>query len=292
MHFTPSELAAEAFLLFPLLALAFFGEQFSRALSRFPLLVRLGLPVLAGIPYYLVAHSSENFRWSFVGIYAVLPAILVTLLWDASRRDPEQRAGWRDFLVLLILGVVVEFRLFEHAWPAGMGSFNRLILLDTALYGFLVIRQLTDVGFHFVPRLSDVTIGVRELAFYAPIAVPLGLWLGFLHWHAMLPSFVSFALSWLAIFAVIAVLEETYFRGLLQNLLERRIGPRWALLLTAPIFGLSHFNKGATQFNWRYVLLATFAGIFYGRAWRAEHRLMASAITHASVDTTWSIWLK
>jgi len=160
------------------------------------------------------------------------------------------------------------------------------------LYGFLVIRQLTDVGFHFVPRLSDVTIGVRELAFYAPIAVPLGLWLGFLHWHAMLPSFVSFALSWLAIFAVIAVLEETYFRGLLQNLLERRIGPRWALLLTAPIFGLSHFNKGATHFNWRYVLLATFAGIFYGRAWRAEHRLMASAITHASVDTTWSIWLK
>jgi membrane protease YdiL (CAAX protease family) len=292
MHFTPSELAAEAFLLFPLLALAFFGEQFSRALSRFPLLVRLGLPVLAGIPYYLVAHSSENFRWSFVGIYAVLPVILVILIWDASRRDPEQRGDWRDFLVLLILGVVVEFHLFERAWPAGRGSFNRLILLDTAVYGFLVIRQLTNVGFHFVPRLPDVKIGLRELAFYTPIAVPLGLGLGFLHWHAVLPPFVRFVLSWLAIFAVIAVLEETYFRGLLQNLLERRIGSRWALLVTAPIFGLSHFNKGATHFNWRYVLLATFAGIFYGRAWRAEHRLTASAITHASVDTIWSIWLK
>ena len=214
------------------------------------------------------------------------------LLWDASRRDPQQRGDWRDFLVLLILGVVVEFRLFEGAWPAGRGSFNRLILLDTAVYGFLLIRQLTNVGFNFVPRFSDVKIGLRELLFCAPIAVPLGLWLGFLHWHAMLPSFVRFALSWLAIFAVIAVLEETYFRGLLQNLLERRIGPRWALLVTAPIFGLSHFNKGATHFNWRYVLLATFAGIFYGRAWRAEYRLTASAITHASVDTIWSIWLK
>jgi membrane protease YdiL (CAAX protease family) len=292
MHFTPLQVVAEAFLLFPLLALAFFGEPFSQVVSRFSLPARLGLPVLAAVPYYLVAHSSENFRWSFVGIYAVLPVILVTLLWDASRRDPEQRGGWRDFLVLLILGVVVEFHLFERAWPAGRGSFSRLILLDTALYGFLVIRQLTDVGFHFVPRLSDVKIGLRELAFYAPIAIPLGLWLGFLHWNAMRPSFVRVALSWLAIFAVIAVLEETYFRGLLQNLLERRIGPRWALLLTAPIFGLSHFNKGATHFNWRYVLLATFAGIFYGRAWRAEHRLMASAITHASVDTIWSIWLK
>ena len=292
MHLTPSELAAEAFLLFPLLALAFFGEQFSRALSRFPLPVRLGLPVLAGIPYYLVTHSSGNFRWWFVAIYMLLPVALVILIWDASRRDPEQRGGWRDFLVLLILGVVVEFKLFERAWPPGMGSFNRLILLDTAVYGFLVIRQLTNVGFHFVPRISDLKIGLRELAFYVPIAVPLGLWLGFLHWHAVLPSFVRFAPSWLAIFAVIAVLEETYFRGLLQNLLERRIGPRWALLVTAPIFGLSHFNKGATHFNWRYVLLATFAGIFYGRAWRAQHRLTASAITHASADTIWSIWLK
>ena len=292
MHFTPLEVAAEAFLLFPLLALAFFGEPFSQAVTRLSLPVRLGLPALAAIPYYLVAHSSGNFRWSFVGLYAVLPVILAILLWDASRRDPEQRGGWRDFLVLLVLGAVVEFHLFEPAWPTGLGSFNRLILLDTAVYGFLVIRRLSNVGFHFVPRLSDAKIGLRELAFYAPIAIPLGLWLGFLHWHAMLPSLVRFALSWLAIFAVIAVLEEAYFRGLLQNLLERRIGPRWALLVTAPIFGLSHFNKGPTHFNWRYVLLATFAGIFYGRAWRAERRLTASAITHASVDTVWSIWLK
>src|ERR1700688_1062753 len=226
MHFTPLEVTAEAFLLFPLLALAFFGEPFRRAVTCKSLPLRLGLPVLAAVPYYLVAHSSENFRWSFVAIYAVLPVAVVILIWDASRRDPEQRGGWRDFLVLLILGVAVEFKLFERAWPLGMGSFNRLILLDTAVYGFLVIRQLTNVGFHFVPRLSDVRIGLRALAFYAPIAVPFGLWLGFLHWHAMLPSFVRFALSWLAIFGVISVLQETYFRRVLQHLLERRIGPR------------------------------------------------------------------
>jgi len=134
MDFTPLEVAAEAFLLFPLLALAFFGEPLRQALTRFSLPLRLGLPVLAAVPYYLVARSSGNFRWSFVGIYAVMPVILVILLWDASRRDPEQRGGWRDFLVLLILGVVVEFHLFERGWPTGMGSFNRLILLDTAVY--------------------------------------------------------------------------------------------------------------------------------------------------------------
>jgi hypothetical protein len=105
MHFTPLESAAEVFLLFPLLALAFFGEPSRRAVTRFSLPARLGLPTLAAIPYYLVAHSRENFRWSFVGIYAGLPVALLILIWDASRDDPEQRGDWRDFLVLLILGI-------------------------------------------------------------------------------------------------------------------------------------------------------------------------------------------
>jgi uncharacterized protein len=44
------------------------------------------------------------------------------------------------------------------------------------------------------------------------------------------------------------------------------------------------------HFNWRYVLLATIAGIFYGRAWRERRRIAASAITHTWVDWLWSWW--
>jgi membrane protease YdiL (CAAX protease family) len=78
----------------------------------------------------------------------------------------------------------------------------------------------------------------------------------------------------------------------MQNLLERRIGRVGALLVTAFLFGLSHFNKRAVHFNWRYVLLAALAGVFYGSAWRQNRRVGASAITHALVDTVWSIWLR
>jgi hypothetical protein len=46
-------------------------------------------------------------------------------------------------------------------------------------------------------------------------------------------------------------------------------------------FELSHFTKRAAHFNRRYVLLATIAGVFYGRAWRQDRRVAASAITHA-----------
>jgi uncharacterized protein len=90
---------------------------------------------------------------------------------------------------------------------------------------------------------------------------------------------------------LIAIPEEIYFRGWMQNLLERRMGPRGSLYVTSLVFGLAHFNKRATHFNWRYVLLATLAGIFYGRAWRAKRRVAASALTHTFVDTVWSLWL-
>ena len=69
-----------------------------------------------------------------------------------------------------------------------------------------------------------------------------------------------------------------------------RIGRRMALAIASALFGLSHFNKRAARFNWRYVLLAAIAGIFYGRAWREQRRVAASTITHASIDWIWGLW--
>jgi hypothetical protein len=64
-----------------------------------------------------------------------------------------------------------------------------------------------------------------------------------------------------------------------------------ALILAALLFGLSHFNHGAA-FNWRYVLLASVAGIFYGRAWRAQRNVFAAVVTHTAVDVVWSLWFR
>jgi len=186
----------------------------------------------------------------------------------------------------------VDLRWFEPAWPSHLAVFNKMLLLDAGIYGFLAIRRLQGVGFDLRLRLADLWIGGRELAFCAPIAIALGLSLGFLHFHAYIPTVFHVVLGWLFTFFFIAVPEELFFRGWMQNLLERRLGQRWALLTTAVLFGLSHFNKRAVHFNWRYVVLAALAGIFYGRAWRQERRVGASAITHASVDTLWSLWLR
>ncbi|HWW15025.1 MAG TPA: hypothetical protein VN310_10230 [Candidatus Dormibacteraeota bacterium] len=74
----------------------------------------------------------------------------------------------------------------------------------------------------------------------------------------------------------------------MENLLERYLGRRAALVIASVLFGLSHFNERSAHFNWRYVLLARIADIFC--AWRGRRRVPASTITPASVDWIWGLW--
>jgi len=215
---------------------------------------------------------------------------MALLLERASLTDPEQRGNWRDAVILLTLGLAVDLRWFDVAWPAGLRGLGNLLLVDAGLYGFLAVRRLHGTGFDFHPQWTDWRTGLRELAFFAPAVLVLGIALSFIHPHANVPAIGKALLTWAGIFVFVAVPEELFFRAWVQNLLERRVGRRSALVIASILFGLSHFNKRSAHFNWRYVLLATLAGIFYGRAWRENRRVPASAITHTCVDWLWWLW--
>jgi uncharacterized protein len=290
-------------LLNPLIALAalltlipFFAAAFCpgslQLPQRLPLLPRILAPALLGLPYALVSMATGVFRWPWLALYTLLPVAITLLLYQASMSDPQHLGDWRDFVILLLLGLAVDLRWFEGAWGPRLAVFNKMLLLDAGIYGFHVIRQLRGAGFDLRLRLSDLATGLTAFAAYAPIAVILGLMMGFLHFHPVIPSGIHALAAWVFTFFFIAVPEELFFRGWMQNLLERRLRPARGLLITSTLFGLSHFNKRAAAFNWRYVLLATLAGIFYGLAWRQQRRVGASAVTHASVDTIWSLWLR
>jgi membrane protease YdiL (CAAX protease family) len=289
---SPVIVTAALVTLIPFLTAAFFSRKLASVMQGIPLWLQLLAPAALSVPYLLVACAAGIFRWGWFAVYALLPIAISWLLYQASRTDPGQHSNWRDYLVLAALGLAVDLRWLEHAWPAHLTVFSKMLLLDAGIYGFIVLRQLHDVGFDLRLRLRDLGIGLRELTMYAPIAISLGLSLSFLHLHSSASGLSRLPDAFLFTFFFIAVPEELFFRGWLQNLLERRIGRQPALLLTAVLFGLAHFNKRAFFFNWRYVLLAGLAGIFYGRAWRQQRRVGAAAITHACVDTIWSFWLR
>ena len=289
-NMTPVAIVALGLELAPAVLFGLAAERVVRALGRWPVVVRVSFPALFAAPYLLVSISQHTFRWEWFALYAALPVAIASLLTQAAAADPRQHGNWRDWLILLILGLAVDLRWFDRAWPSGLRALNELFLVDAGLYGFLAIRQLNGTGFDFHLKWSDWKTGLRELVFFTPAVLVLGIMVGFIHPHRNLPGLGSALLRWVAIFFFTAVPEELFFRAWVQNLLERRVG-RWAALVVAAVlFGLSHFNKRSAAFNWRYVLLATIAGIFYGRAWRERRRVPASTITHASVDWVWGLW--
>jgi membrane protease YdiL (CAAX protease family) len=99
----------------------------------------------------------------------------------------------------------------------------------------------------------------------------------------------SLPLTALGILFFTAWPEEFLFRGLLQNFLARTFGSPWAGLVAASaIFGLSHIVH-APYPNWKYVLVATVAGLFYGHAWMRTRSLLPGTLVHALVDISWHV---
>jgi uncharacterized protein len=275
-------------LLAPLWFFGFGAAEWVRNLLTSRLL-RVLSPAILALPYVAFSLSTGQFRCAFAVAMLILPIMLAALLEFSGRGT---KLEWQDLMVLAILAATHILRLFQGAWPySGLASLPKLFLIDIALYLYLVVRNLEGAGYCLIPRRQTFLIGLREWLYFLPFGIGLGAVLHFTHFHARLPASLTLVGAIVLTFLLVAIPEEIFFRGVLQNLLETRLGQRSALLLASLLFGLGHFNKGAA-FNWRYVLLATIAGIFYGRAWRAQRHLLASIITHTAVDVAWSLWFR
>jgi len=200
---TPAAITVLALELVPAALFGFAGERVAQACARWPSTVRTALPVLCALPYVLISYFYRMFSWEWCALYALLPVAIAWLLAQAAIADPQQRGNWRDAIVLLTLGLAVDLRWFERAWPDGLAGWGKLLLVDAALYGFLAIRQLSGTGFDFHFHWTDWKTGLRELAFFAPLVLALGIALGFLHphSHALRLSFISTMIpTWIYIF--------------------------------------------------------------------------------------------
>jgi CAAX protease family protein len=124
----------------------------------------------------------------------------------------------------------------------------------------------------------------------AIILIPVGIALHFIRFDPAQAHWKSLPADAISIFLLTAWPEELLFRGLLQNSISRTFANETAGWFTASaIFGLAHIANNGIFPNWRYAILATIAGIFYGRTWRKTNSIFTSAIVHALVDTIWHL---
>jgi uncharacterized protein len=151
LNVTPVAIAVRVMELAPAAAFGFAAERMAKSVARWPVAARATLPAVCALPYAVLALSQHMFSWDWFVVYTLLPVAMALLLERAALADPEQRGNWRDAVILLTLGLAVDLRWFDVAWPAGLRGLGNLLLVDAGLYGFLAIRRLNGTGFDFHP---------------------------------------------------------------------------------------------------------------------------------------------
>jgi membrane protease YdiL (CAAX protease family) len=273
-----------------------------------------GLPFLLLVPYLIFGLGTRTF--SPLALVKLVAYILVpTALLLPDRLHHRENLNWRDAVAMLCLAVPVSAGWLRGiwTWPQDIYIFRPIFCVLVGGYAFMVLRNLEGVGFRLVWRRQDIWDALVNLLAYCSLAIPIGIMLNFIHPHAAAPLMhgamvqipwlennlsglgpaLNFLFLFVGIYLTVAIPEEFLFRGILQNLLVRTIkkGPRglYGLLIASVLFGAAHLHHPPVP-NWRYAILATLAGIFYGNVYRTRQRLCASALTHALVDTIWHFW--
>ena len=252
-----------------------------------------GLAQAIWVPYLLFALPLGVFSaGGFIRLFLYVNLPLLVLLTSQSGSPP----GWRDVLAVGLVWLPLEFRLLGPlwSWPPGQagGSLNGLVGTCLAAFLFVVVRRLPGVGYTFEIRLRDLLVASLIFLSFTPMALALGLFLGFLTPTRHFPALGPAVGTVLGIFVVTGIPEELLFRGLIQNLLRHKFPrPAVSIVLAALVFGAAHLNVGSHP-DWRLWLLATLAGLAYGLAYQWGGTLMAPALVHTLVNSTWALFFR
>lgn len=242
-----------------------------------------------------------------VFIYLLTPWALVQLHLRLSKNQ-ETRLTVPLLLAVLCLWLPIEVGVLPGLkLPSDRGiPVSHLLGLVAAVYLFQTVARLEGMGYTYRLPGRDWWIGTKYFSIFAAvIGVPIAVSLHFIASSTQVPPPWSWPLRGLFIFFFIAVPEEILFRGILHNLVQKRLGGRlWpALIISSVIFGFAHANNssppyvpvqlpflGVVLLPWVYILLASIAGVFYGLAYVRGGKLTTAALVHAMVDLWWSLF--
>ncbi len=247
------------------------------------------VPLGAAIVYSL--GVTGNGRWLLAGAaYAVIPALLLA---SSTGKPP---GTWEDYAAAIFVWIAVWieppyrllYRIFPYPPPLEH-TLSILMALSTAVAAYVLLRRLDGVGYAVEWRPGFGSAFLFSFLIFAAIAIPLGITIHFITFGPSLARVRSLPVAAIGILFFTAWPEEFLFRGIVQNCLTRTFKNKWAALLVASvIFGFSHILHAPAP-NWKYVLLATIAGLFYGRAYMKTGSLLPGALAHALVDLTWHV---
>ncbi|MBV5316017.1 MAG: CPBP family intramembrane metalloprotease [Prolixibacteraceae bacterium] len=169
----------------------------------------------------------EGNPWLLVYII-FFPVLAFTL-----RRETSQKIGWFDFTIFVLTLLPSAFFSVKQSSEipftgGGFDSFSHIMILLTGVYAFAVVRGVKEVGFFPEFKFNSLITAIWVwLAFYASVFA-IGYSVDFIQFIGYDKTFdvlfKSILLTMIGTFLHTALFEELFFRGILQNMLARRIG--------------------------------------------------------------------
>jgi len=269
-------------------------DRLRARLERLPHAALACVLVLAAcLPYAAASLAFGSFAWRSLSIIAILSA--AASFWYVAL--PQRPLV--DILFLVAMAVVWLLKvlppLYVEPHPRlPLAVLGQLMWFRTGLYAMVSLRRAEGVGFGFWPGAREWKIGALYFAGLLPVAAGLGWLLKFTHPSLRYDAWDKLTLVAIGTFFgtlwVLALGEEFFFRGLLQQWMTTWLKNEWvALLVTSVLFGAVHlWYRGFP--NWPFAALAAVAGVFYGLAFRQAHSIRASMVTHALTVTTWRLF--
>jgi membrane protease YdiL (CAAX protease family) len=206
-----------------------------------------------------------------------------------------------DLAFLFFMALPLASGVFKllYARPHGdlrLSILGQMFWIRAGVLAVLQSRPQAGVAFGFIPHKEEWRAGFRWFAIALPAVLAASTLSGFARFAPPQREWwqvAGIALgNFLGIFWVVALSEEFFFRGLLQQWVEAWTGRfSVALAFSALCFGAVHL--GYREFpNWPFALLAALAGAFYGLAFRAGRGIRAAMVTHALLVAVWRTWFR
>jgi membrane protease YdiL (CAAX protease family) len=227
--------------------------------------------------YVLVINQNP-----FEGSVSMIPyLVFFPALVFAARRNNVKKIDWLDFVTFIIFLLPVTL---IDANPAGnlpaagheFDSTYRIVIMLTGVYAFVIVRGLDDVGFFPEFKLQNLWTAIWVwLAFYGFVFI-VGYSVDFIqikgHETFSTDLITKIGLAIITTFLHTALFEELFFRGILQNMLSKRINQskswmtfwKWGLAILIPLAILVGYTlKGGMQWFPALITLLIFLAAFF-----------------------------
>lgn len=249
------------------------------------------------VPYLIYSLGTGTFHLRYFGLLAILVSVVTG--WYVFQTG---KAAYIDLLFLVYMGGVFLSGAFNRIYielsaKAPAPILGHLMWIRLGIATVLSIRKMGGVGFGFLPAKKDWVVGLLMFVLFMPAAIAAMAMIGSWHPHVWSPEWwkdVVYAIgTFLGILWVVALSEEFFFRGMLQQILAKQLRSRIVGLIAASVvFGLAHLWFGHAFPNWRQVILASLLGLFCGIAYMRAGNIRAAMVTHACAVTVWSVFLR